>query len=61
VDKVALCADHIVRHFGTVAVWHLAPVVQTTDIAIRRMNHYPLDDSTGFARVYLLDIDLSGG
>ena len=26
-----------------------APVVQTMDSAIRRINHYPLDNSIGFA------------
>ena len=39
----------------------LAPVVQTLDSAIRRINHYPLDNSIGFASVYPLDSDLSGG
>ena len=39
----------------------LAPVVQTMDSAIRRINHYPLDKSIGFASVYPLDSDLSGG
>ena len=38
-----------------------APVVQTMDGAIRRINHYPLDNSIGFAGVYPLDSDLSGG
>ena len=40
---------------------HQAPVVQTMDSAIRRINHYPLDNSIGFASVYPLDSDLSGG
>ena len=39
----------------------LAPVVQTQDSAIHWINHYPLDNSIGFARVYPLDSDLSGG
>ena len=40
----------------------LAPVVQTMDSAIRRINHYrPLDNSIGFACVYSVDSDLSGG
>ena len=39
----------------------LAPVVQTLDSAIHWINHYPLDNSIGFASVYLLDGDLSGG
>jgi len=37
-----------------------APVVQTLDSAIHRINHYPLDNSIGFACVYLVDSDLSG-
>ena len=37
-----------------------APVVQTNDSAIRRINYYPLDNSIGFASVYPLDSDLSG-
>ena len=40
---------------------HQAPVVQTMDSAIRRINHYPLDNSIDFASVYPLDSDLSGG
>ena len=40
----------------------LAPVVQTMDSTIHRINHYPLDNSIGFASVYQLDSgDLSGG
>ena len=39
----------------------LVPVVQTIDSAIRRINHYPLDNSIDFASVYPLDSDLSGG
>ena len=39
----------------------LAPVVQTLDRAIHCNNHYPLDNSIGFASVYPLDSDLSGG
>ena len=38
-----------------------APVVQTLDSAIHWINHYPLDNSIGFASVYQLDSDLSGG
>ena len=36
-------------------------VVQTMDSAIRRINHYPLDNSIGFACVYPFDSDLFGG
>ena len=38
-----------------------AQVVQTMDSAIRRINHYSLDNSIGFAGGYPLDSDLSGG
>ena len=38
-----------------------APVVQTMDSAVHRINHYPADNSIGFASVYPLDSDLSGG
>ena len=41
--------------------FHQAPVVQTMDSAIRRINHYPVDNSIGFASVYPLDSDFSGG
>ena len=37
------------------------PVVQTMDSAIHRINHYPLDNSIGFACVYSVDSDLPGG
>jgi len=40
---------------------HLAPVVQTLDGAVHWINHYPLDNSIGFASVCPLDSDLSGG
>ena len=40
---------------------HLAPVVQTVDNAIHRINHYPLDIAIGFAITYAVDSDLSGG
>ena len=39
----------------------LAPVVQTMDSAVHRINHYPGNNSIGFASVYPLDSDLSGG
>ena len=40
---------------------NLAPVVQTVDYAIQRINHYPLDIAIGFAITYPVDSDLSGG
>ena len=39
----------------------LAPVVQTMDSAIHRINHYSLGNSIDFASVYPLASDLSGG
>ena len=38
-----------------------APVVQTVDNTIHRINHYPLDIAIGFAITYPVDSDLSGG
>ena len=40
---------------------HLAPVVQTLDSAIHRINHYPADKYYGNQLRYSLDRDLSGG
>ena len=40
---------------------HQAPVVQTLDSASHWINHYPLDNSIGFASGYPPDSDLSGG
>ena len=39
----------------------LAPVVQTLDSAIHRINHYPADKYYGNQLRYPLDSDLSGG
>ena len=38
-----------------------APVVQTSDSAIHRINLYPVDSAIGFPNTYPLDSDLSGG
>ena len=38
-----------------------APVVQTLDSAIHRINHYPADSVIDFRNTYPLDSDLSGG
>ena len=40
---------------------YLAPVVQTLDSAIRRINHYPADKYCGNQLRYPVDSDLSGG
>ena len=39
---------------------HLAPVVQTPDSAILRINHYPADSVIDFRNTYPLDSDLFG-
>ena len=39
----------------------LAPVVQTLDSAIQRINHYPADNAIVSRNTYPLDSDLSGG
>ena len=39
----------------------LAPVVQTSDSAIHRINHYPADSVIDFRNTYPLDSDLSFG
>ena len=39
----------------------LAPVVQTLDSAIHRINHYPADKYYASQLRYPLDSDLSGG
>ena len=40
---------------------YLAPVVQTLDSAIRRINHYSADKYCGNQLRYPVDSDLSGG
>ena len=44
-----------------VPLMHQAPVVQTSDSAIHRINHYPADSVIDFRDTYLQDSDLSGG
>ena len=41
--------------------YNLAPVVQTLDTAIHRINHYPADKYLGNQFRYSLDRDLSIG
>ena len=43
--------------FGDEWVNEQAPVVQTLDSAIRRINHYPADSVIGFPNTYPLDSD----
>ena len=40
--------------FGTFEKQAQAPVIQTMDSAIHRINRYPLDNSTGFASVIFI-------
>ena len=40
---------------------NLAPVVQTLDSTIQRINHYPADNAIVSRNTYPLDSDLSGG
>ena len=40
---------------------HQGPVVQKVNSAIHRINHYPVDNTIGFANTYPLDSDLLGG
>ena len=44
-----------------VSLFLLAPVVQTSDSAIDRINHYPADSVIDFRNTYPLYSDLSGG
>ena len=39
----------------------LAPVVQTVDSAIHRINLYPLDSAIGSPNIYPMDSDISVG
>ena len=59
---IPTCSVKSVENLGVMSVLKLlSPVVQTIDSAIRRINHYPLDNSIGFASVYPLDSDFSSG
>ena len=40
---------------------HQGPVLQKVNSAIHRINHYPVDNTIGFANTYPLDSDLLGG
>ena len=46
--------------YSTLSVFTQAPVVQKLDSTIHRINHYPVDNATGFPNTYPLDSDLSG-
>ena len=57
--KIQLLARTRPRYLEKVLT-DLAPVVQTVDNAIHRINHYLLDIAIGFAITYPVDSDLSG-
>ena len=57
VDKI----KGIAMHYGILFISPLTPVVRRVDSAIHWINHYPLDNTIGFASAYPLDSDLSGG
>ena len=48
-------------YFQSFVLHHLAPVVQTLDSAIHRINHSPVDKYLGKQLHYPLDRFLSGG
>ena len=58
VQKVDLCPVDSAISFPNI---NQAPVVQTSDSAIHRINLYPVDSAIGFHNTYPLDSDLSGG
>ena len=62
-NKTANVAWHtkynVQTHFKLVKT--LAPVVQTLDSTIHRINHYQVDEYYGNQLRHLLDSDLSGG
>ena len=49
----------LVQHMQNAIVQ--APVVQTLDSVIHRINHYPADSVIDLRNTYPLDSDLSGG
>ena len=60
IERVSLIWKITLSHLIN-AMTELAPVVQTLDSAIHRINHYPVDSVIGFPNTYPLDSDLSGG
>ena len=60
IERVSLIWKITLSHLIN-AMTELAPVVQTLDSAIHRINHYPADKYYGNQLCYLLDSDLSGG
>ena len=55
-----LLLPYFISHYSSAFTINQAPVVQTVDSAIRRINRYPLDSAIGFPNTYPLDSDLSG-
>ena len=52
---------HLLARFAPTLKSNLAPVVQTLDSVIHRINHYPADVVIDFRHTYPLDSDLSVG
>ena len=60
IKYIIITKNSIVHVEDSISI-HLAPVVQTSDSAIHRINHYPADSVIDFRNTYPLDSDLSGG
>ena len=63
-DSKSFCngrIGHLTSWFKWPIVVVLAPVVQTLDSAIHRINYYPVDSVIDIRNTYRLDSDLSGG
>ena len=57
-----LCdASEVLHELTYQANWELAPVVQTIDSAVHRINHYPVDKHYQNQLSYPVDSDLSRG
>ena len=56
-----LCGKRDNKNSSATLISDLAPVVQTLDSAIHRINHYPADSVIDFRNTYPLDRDLSTG
>ena len=60
-DLCPVTCDLYSVHLALGSTVHQAPVVQTLDSAIHRINHYPVDSVIDFPNTYPLDSDLSVG
>ena len=60
-EDLEVGVDFSKTNYHFLPVSNLAPVVQTLDSAIQRINHYPADNAIVSRNTYPLDSDLSGG